>query len=66
MSDHISPQFHAEIIVELFNDCKDLRKVKERASILLSRASAAHLEEVSGSLPEHLAHLIPHHARRAA
>jgi hypothetical protein len=30
MADHISPEFHAEIIVVLFNDHRDLRRVTER------------------------------------
>jgi hypothetical protein len=39
MTDHISPEFHAELIVEFFNDYRDLRKVREKARLLLSRAS---------------------------
>jgi hypothetical protein len=66
MSDQISPEFHAEIIVALFNDYKDLRKVKERARILLSRASQAHLDGVGRNLPEHLVHLVSRDALRAA
>ena len=66
MTDHISPEFHAEIIVELFNDYRDLRKVKERAIILLSGASADHLAGVVRSLPEHLVHVLPPRSVRAA
>ncbi len=58
MSNQISPEFHAEIIVTLFKDFKDLRKAKERARILLSGASADHLEGVGRNLPEHLVHLV--------
>jgi hypothetical protein len=66
MSDHISPEFHAEIIVTLFNDYRDLRKVKERARILLSGVSPEHLERVGRNLPEHLVHLVPRRELRAA
>jgi hypothetical protein len=31
MTEHVSAEFHAEIIVALFNDYRDLRKVRERA-----------------------------------
>jgi hypothetical protein len=66
MTDRISPQFHAEIIVELFNDCRDPRKVKERAIILLSGASADHLDGVGRRLPQHLVHVLPQRSARAA
>jgi hypothetical protein len=66
MIDHISPEFHAEIIVELFNDYRDLRKVKERARLLLSGRSVEHLERVGRNLPEHLIHLVPRRELRAA
>jgi hypothetical protein len=66
MTNRISAEFHAEIIVELFNDYRDLRKVKERARILLSGASAEHLQEVGRSLPEHLVHVVPRGTPRAA
>jgi hypothetical protein len=66
MAEHVSPEFHAEIIIALFNDYKDLRKVEERARILLSRASAAHLDAVGRSLPDNLINLLPRHTLRAA
>ena len=66
MGHQISPEFHAEIIITLFNDCKDLRKVKEKARILLSGASPDHLDDVSRNLPEHLLHLVPPYKQRAA
>jgi hypothetical protein len=59
MLDHISPEFHAEIIVVLFNDHKDPRKVSERTRILLSNASAKHIEAVARFLPEHLSLCFP-------
>jgi hypothetical protein len=52
MVDDISPEFHAEIIVVLFEEHKDLRSVTERARILLSNASAKHIEAVARLLPE--------------
>jgi hypothetical protein len=58
MSNQITPEFHAEIIVTLFKDFNDIRKVKERARILLSGASADHLEGVGRNLPQHLVHLV--------
>jgi hypothetical protein len=66
MAEHVSPEFHAEIIIALFNDYNDLRKVGERAKLLLSRASAAHLDAVGRSLPDNLINLLPRHTRRAA
>jgi hypothetical protein len=51
MTDQISPKFHAEIIVVLFDECHDLRKVTERAGILLSNAPAEHIEAVGKYLP---------------
>ena len=41
-------------------------KVEERARILLSRASAAHLDAVGRSLPDNLSNLLPRHTVRAA
>jgi hypothetical protein len=66
MTDHISPEFHAELIVELFNDYRDLRKVREKAKLLLSRASPEHLEQVGRNLPEHLVHVATQRDLRAA
>jgi hypothetical protein len=43
MTDQISPAFHAELIVVLFNEYQDLRKVTDRVGILLSDASAQHI-----------------------
>ena len=66
MTEHVSPEFHAEIIVALFNDYRDLRKVKEKTSILLSGASPEHLERVGRNLPQHLIHVVPRRELRAA
>jgi hypothetical protein len=44
MADQINPKFHAEIIVVLFDEYQDLRKVTDRVGILLSDASAEHIE----------------------
>jgi hypothetical protein len=59
MVDHISPEFHAEIIVVLFNEHKDLRWVTERTRVLLSNASAKHIEAVAQFLPKHLVPVLP-------
>jgi hypothetical protein len=66
MAEQISPGFHAEIIVVFFDECKDLRRVKERAGVLLSGASAKHLEAVGRHLPQHLFHVLPRPTLRAA
>jgi hypothetical protein len=39
MTDRISPQFHAEIILVLSDDYQDLRQVTDKVGILLSDAS---------------------------
>jgi hypothetical protein len=54
MVDHLSAKFHAEIIVVLFDDHKDLRRVTEKVRVLLSNASAKHIEAVARLLPEDL------------
>jgi hypothetical protein len=66
MTDRISPKFHAEIIVLLFDECQDLRKVTERVGILLSDASAEHVEAVGKYLPIDLMRVLPRKMRRAA
>jgi hypothetical protein len=60
MTDQISPAFHAEIIVEFFNEYRDLRKVSERTRILLSCATSAHLDTVGRYLPKSLIQVLPH------
>jgi hypothetical protein len=66
MTDHISPQFHAEIIVVLFDEYQDLRKVTDRVGILLSNASAEHVEAVGKYLPIDLLRALPRRMLRAA
>jgi hypothetical protein len=66
MVDHISPEFHAEIIVVLFEEHKDLRRVTERTRVLLSNASAKHIEAVARFLPAHLVPVLPRQMLRAA
>jgi hypothetical protein len=66
MSDQISPKFHAEIIVVLFDEYQDVRTVTERVGILLSDASAAHIEAVGKYLPMDLMRLLPRRMQRAA
>jgi hypothetical protein len=66
MSDQISPKFHAEIIVVLFDEYQDVRTVTERVGILLSDASAAHIEAVGKYLPMDLMRLLPRRMQYAA
>jgi hypothetical protein len=66
MVDHISPEFHAEIIVVLFNESNDLRRVTERTRVLLSSASAKHIEAVARFLPKNLVPVLPCRMLRAA
>jgi hypothetical protein len=59
MVDKVSPKFHAEIIVVLFDEYQDLRKVTDRVGILLSDASAEHIEAVGKYLPVDLMRVLP-------
>jgi hypothetical protein len=66
VADQISPKFHAEIIVVLFDEHQDLRSVTERVRILLSDASAEHIEAVGKYLPIDLIRVLPRRMLRAA
>ena len=66
MGDQISPRFHAELIVVLFDEYEDVRKVTNKVGILLSNASAAHIEAVSKYLPIDLRRLLPRRMLSAA
>jgi hypothetical protein len=66
MTDQINPAFHAELIVVFSNDYKDLRKVAERVGVLLSDASAEHIEAVGKYLPIDLMRVLPRGMLRAA
>ena len=66
MADQISPKFHAEIIVVLFDEYRDLRKVAEKVGILLSDASAEHVEAVGRYLPIDVMRVLPRRMQRAA
>jgi hypothetical protein len=66
MTNQISPAFHAELIVVFFNDYKDLRNVAERVGVLLSDASAEHIEAVGKYLPIDLMRVLPRRMLRAA
>jgi superfamily I DNA/RNA helicase len=66
MTDQISPKFHAEIIVVLCDEYQDLRKVAERVRILLSDASAEHIDAVGSYLPIDLMRVLPARMLRAA
>jgi hypothetical protein len=66
MTDRISPQFHAEIIVVLSDEHQDLRKVMDKVGILLSDASGEHIEAVRKYLPIDLMRVLPRRMPRAA
>jgi hypothetical protein len=66
MTDRISPKFHAEIILVLFEEYRDLRKITERVGILLSDALAEHIEAVGKYLPIDLMRALPRRMLRAA
>jgi hypothetical protein len=66
MTDQISPKFHAEIIVVMFNEHQDVRKVTDRVEILLSNASAEHIGAVGTYLPIDVMRVLPRRMLRAA
>jgi hypothetical protein len=66
MTHRISPQFHAEIIVVLFDEYQDLRKVMDGVGILLSDESAEHIEAVGKYLPTDLMRVLPRRMLRTA
>jgi hypothetical protein len=66
MAERISPRFHAEIIVVLFDEYQDHREVTQRVQILLSDASAEHIEAVGKFLPIDLVRVLPRRMLRAA
>ena len=66
MTNKVSPEFHAEIILVFFNEYRDLRKVRDRAWVLLADASPEHLEAVVRHLPKDLVGVLPIRLRRAA
>jgi hypothetical protein len=66
MTDHLSPRFYAEIIVVLFDEYHDVQQVTERAGIMLSGASAEHIEAVGKYLPIDLQRVLPRRMLRAA
>jgi hypothetical protein len=59
MTDELSPAFHAEIIMELFNEFRCVRKIGERTGILPSSYSPEHLEADSRHLPKELVQVLP-------
>jgi hypothetical protein len=66
MTNQIGPKFHAELIVVLSDEYRDIRKVTERVGILLSDASAEHIEAVGKHLPIDLMRVLPRRMPRAA
>jgi hypothetical protein len=66
MTDQISPRFHAELIVVLFDEHQDLRGVTEKAGVLPSHASAEHIEAVGKYLPIDLMRVLPRRMLHAA
>jgi hypothetical protein len=59
MSDQISPKFHAELIVVLCDEFQDLREVTARVGVLLSAASAEHIDAVGKYLPIDVMRVLP-------
>jgi hypothetical protein len=59
MIDRLSPAFHAEYIVELFNTYGCAQKVREQANILLSSYPPEHVEAIVEHLPNNLIHVLP-------
>ncbi len=66
MTDEISPKFHAELIVVFFDEYRDFRKVTEKVGVLLSDASAEHIEAIGKYLPIDLQRVLPRGMLRAA
>jgi hypothetical protein len=66
MTDQISPRFHAEIIVALYDDYQDLRKVTDKVRVLLSDVSGEHIEAVRSYLPIDVVRVLPPRMLRAA
>ena len=60
------PEGAPNILVVLFDEHRDIRKVTERARILLSGASAEHIEAVGRHLPIDLQRVLPRQMLRAA
>ena len=59
MTDRLSPAFHAEYIVELFNTYRCVQKVREQANILLSSYPLEHVQAIGKYLPSDLIHVLP-------
>jgi hypothetical protein len=59
MSNRLSPAFHAEYLVELFNEYRSFEKVSERANILLSSYPAEHVQAIEKYLPRDLIVVLP-------
>jgi hypothetical protein len=66
MAERMSPKFHAELIVVLFDEYQDHREVMQRVSILLSDASTEHIEAVGTYLPIDLVRVLPRRMLQAA
>jgi hypothetical protein len=62
MTEQISPEFHAEIILEFSNEYRDVGKVSERTS----GVSPEHLEAVGRHLPKDMVRVLPHRLLHAA
>jgi hypothetical protein len=66
MADRVSPKFHAELIVVLFDEYQDRHEVTQRVRVLISTASAEHIEAVGRFLPIDLMRALPPRMLRAA
>ncbi len=66
MAERVSPKFHAALIVVLFDEFQDHWEVSQRVGILLSNASAEHVQAVGRYLPIDLLRVLPPLMRSAA
>ena len=65
MVDQLNPAFHADLIIEFFNEFGCYQTVSQRVRLLLHTASSDHLEAVGRHLPNHLLRVLPLQGRAA-
>jgi hypothetical protein len=59
MAARLHPEFHAEVIKELYGEIECYQLVTERTRLLLRGYSPEHLEAVRKYLPKHLLGVLP-------
>ena len=59
MAARLHPEFHAEVIKELYGELECYQSVTERTRLLLRGYSPEHLAEVGKYLPKHLLGVLP-------